>query len=113
MSSRLMNTGARPSLWIAALKGALAAAMLALPVLILVCDRVLGPAPSGYAGTGFGAVVVLFLLVGQLTAALLGAAAGAIWLRKPHSGLLKWSVNVLALLGAGVVGLLSFALLTR
>ncbi|SFF68518.1 hypothetical protein SAMN05518865_103157 [Duganella sp. CF458] len=111
--ARAMNAGAGPSLWLAMLKGALAAPMLALPVLILAGDRVLGPAPSGYAGTGFGAVVVLFLLAGQLAAAILGAVAGAIWLRKPRHRLMTWSVNVLALLGAAIIGLLSFALLTR
>jgi len=100
-------------LWLAAAKGGLAAAMLALPILILIISFAFGPAPSGYAGAAFGAAMFLLVVAGQVLAVIAGSIAGAIWLRKPQRGMIKWSVNVLAVLGAGIIALLVFVLMTR
>ncbi len=108
-----MQAEAKTSLWFAALKGGLAAAMLAVPILLLAMKLVFGRAPSGYAGAAFGAAMLIIIVVGQVVAAIAGAVAGAIWLRKPRHGLVKWSVNVLAFLGAGIVALFAFVLMTR
>ncbi|KQV55553.1 MULTISPECIES: hypothetical protein [unclassified Duganella] len=108
-----MQTEVKAPLWFAAAKGGLAAAMLALPLLLLAISLAFGPAPSGYAGAAFGAAMLLVIAAGQVLAAIAGAVAGAIWLRRPQHGLVKWSVNVLAVLGAGIIALLAFALLAR
>ncbi|WP_431475679.1 hypothetical protein [Massilia eburnea] len=108
-----MQNEAKAPLWLAAAKGGLAAAMLALPILLLTISLTFGPAPSGYAGAAFGAAMLLVIVAGQVLALVAGAVAGAIWLRKQRHGLVKWSVNVLAVLGAGIIALLAFVLLTR
>lgn len=108
-----MQTEAKTPFWLAALKGGLAAAIVALPMLILAINLVFGRAPSGYAGAAFGAAMLLVIVAGELLAVMAGAIAGALWLRKQRHGVVKWSVNVLAFLGAGIIALLTVALLNR
>jgi len=108
-----MSAEAKAPLWLAAVKGGLAAAMLALPILVLIISFGFGPAPSGYAGAALGAAMFLLIVAGQVLAVIAGGIAGAIWLRKPQRGLFKWGVNVLAVLGAGIIALLALVLMTR
>jgi hypothetical protein len=84
--------------WRAALWGMLIAAgeTVAGFVMLLVFDA-FGPAPSGYAGAGFGSALALvfhFLLIG---AAMMGAIVGAIFFRRRRSLLVMVGAPLLPL----------------
>ena len=94
--------------WRAALWGILiAAGETVLGFVLLLAFDAFGPAPSGYAGAGFGSALALIFHFLLIAAAIIGAILGAIMFRRRRSLLIMVVAPVVPLVALWLLVLIA------
>jgi hypothetical protein len=90
---------ARPdrTVWHAAITGAWIALGLTVLGIVAYFSVDNSPAPSGYAGAAYGAVIVYALIAALMAALVIGLLAGGILYRRRRSWMFTWGVMVVIL----------------